>query len=95
MSRRPTLVLYIVGLAILISGGVCTQAGEPDSISAAGTLASQGQSITFDEFLAGVTANNLDLAAQRYNITIAPSRRSQGITESSFHDDVWHGCLPP
>ena len=74
MSPRSTLAGCIASLGILISGGVCVSAGESGANSAAGTLASQGQPITFDEFLARVAANNLDLAAQRYNITIAQAQ---------------------
>ena len=74
MSRRSILVRCIAGLGILISAGVCVTAGEPGAGSAAGTIASQGQPITFNEFLARVSANNLDLAAQRYNITIAQAQ---------------------
>jgi cobalt-zinc-cadmium efflux system outer membrane protein len=74
MSLRSTLARCIASLGILIAGGVCLSAGEAGANSAAGTLGSQGQPITFDEFLAGVAANNLDLAAQRYNITIAQAQ---------------------
>jgi cobalt-zinc-cadmium efflux system outer membrane protein len=74
MSRRSTLARCIASLGILISGGVCVSAGEPGTSSAVGTETRQGQPITFDEFLARVAANNLDLAAQRYNITIAQAQ---------------------
>ena len=74
MSPRSTLVRCIASLGILISDSVCASAGAPSASSAAGTQTSQGQSITFDEFLARVAANNLDLAAQRYNITIAQAQ---------------------
>jgi len=74
MSPGSTLARCIASLAILISGGVCVFAGEPGASSAVGTSASQGQPITFNEFLARVAANNLDLAAQRYNITIAQAQ---------------------
>lgn len=74
MSRRSTLVRCIAGLGILISGGVCISSGESGASSAAGAQTSQGQPVTFDDFLARVAANNLDLAAQRYNITIAQTQ---------------------
>jgi outer membrane protein, heavy metal efflux system len=74
MSRPFMFAACIAGICILISGGVPVSAGELGVNSAPGTVASQGQPITFDEFLAGVAANNLDLAAQRYNITIAQAQ---------------------
>jgi outer membrane protein, heavy metal efflux system len=74
MSLRSTLARYIASLGILIASCVSLSAGEAGANSTVGTLASQGQPITFDEFLAGVAANNLDLAAQRYNITIAQAQ---------------------
>jgi outer membrane protein, heavy metal efflux system len=74
MSLPSTLARYIASLGILIASCVSLSAGEAGANSTVGTLASQGQPITFDEFLAGVAANNLDLAAQRYNITIAQAQ---------------------
>ena len=74
MSRPFTLAACIASICILISGGVCVFAGESGASSALGTQTSQGQPLTFNEFLARVEANNLDLAAQRYNITIAQAQ---------------------
>ena len=70
---RPSIVAHCVaGLVFFLSAIVSLTAGEllPNT---GGTPASIGP-IPFDEFLAGVAANNLDLAAQRYNITIAQAQ---------------------
>lgn len=66
----------------------------PDS----GRAANSGQSkrITLDEFLAGVAANNLDLAAQRYNITIAQAQvvaakvSPNPVVAATFNKDISH-----
>ena len=55
-----------------------------------------GQPITFDEFLARVAANNLDLAAQRYNITIAQAQvvaakvSPNPVLTNTFATDISH-----
>ena len=74
MSRPLTLVRRIASIGILFSATVSASGGELPVNSTAGSPTGQNQPITFDEFLAGVAANNLDLAAQRYNITIAQAQ---------------------
>lgn len=74
MSRRFALGPCIASIGVFFSASLLVPAAEPPATSAPGGQTSQNQPITFDEFLAGVTANNLDLAAQRYNITIAQAQ---------------------
>jgi cobalt-zinc-cadmium efflux system outer membrane protein len=64
----------VAGISLFISTVFFAHAGELPAYAGTASQPVQAQPITFDEFLAGVAANNLDLAAQRYNITIAQAQ---------------------
>ena len=57
---------------------------------------SRTQRLTVDEFLAGVAANNLDLAVQRYNISIAQAQvvaakvSPNPVFAATFYTDISH-----
>jgi cobalt-zinc-cadmium efflux system outer membrane protein len=76
----PLLVQCSVCLAIWFLAVECTPAiergpaGEHAAVTDSSTLKTSTRRLTLDEFLAGVAANNLDLAAQRYNISIAQAQ---------------------
>jgi cobalt-zinc-cadmium efflux system outer membrane protein len=96
MPLSPLLVRCSVMVGVLLSVVVPVYAGEnpPDSVKAANS--GQSKPITLDEFLAGVAANNLDLAAQRYNITIAQAQvvaakvSPNPVFAVSFEKDISH-----
>jgi outer membrane protein, heavy metal efflux system len=96
MSLPSFLVRSSLSLGILLSAVAQFYAGElpPDSGGSADTT--KAKPITFDEFLAGVAANNLDLAAQRYNITIAQAQvvaakvSPNPVFTTTFSKDISH-----
>jgi outer membrane protein, heavy metal efflux system len=76
----PLLVQFTIFLAIWFLAVECTPAaqrgldGEHPAALESPTQKTRTRRITLDQFLAGVAANNLDLAAQRYNISIAQAQ---------------------
>lgn len=74
MSVSSTVAHLITSIAVVLSAVVPVCAGESQTNSGTTLPKTENQPISFDEFLAGVAANNLDLAAQRYNITIAQAQ---------------------
>src|SRR5580704_1976724 len=73
MSRVTALLTYLASIG-LFSACISARGGERQAHSPVGPQTTEAQPIAFDEFLARVAANNLDLAAQRYNITIAQAQ---------------------
>jgi len=74
MSVSSSSVHLITSIAVFFSVVAPVCAGESQTNSGTTLPKTENQPISFDEFLAGVAANNLDLAAQRYNITIAQAQ---------------------
>jgi cobalt-zinc-cadmium efflux system outer membrane protein len=97
MCRVTALLPCIASIAGLFLTGIYARAGEPQvNSAAAATQTAEAQPITFDEFLARVAANNLDLAAQRYNITIAQAQvvaakvSPNPVLATTFATDISH-----
>jgi outer membrane protein, heavy metal efflux system len=74
MSASSIVVCLVASIGIFFSAVAPTCAGESQTDLGPALQKTETQPISFDEFLAGVAANNLDLAAQRYNITIAQAQ---------------------
>jgi cobalt-zinc-cadmium efflux system outer membrane protein len=96
MSLFSTLVHCSVSIGVLLTAGGSLYAGEQSADSGGAAKTAQTKRITFDEFLAGVAANNLDLAAQRYNITIAQAQvvaakvSPNPVFAATFNKDISH-----
>jgi outer membrane protein, heavy metal efflux system len=102
MSIPPLLVRCTLHLAIWLLAVEHTRAGEdgpgrelaPPPVDPA--KQTRIQRLTLDEFLAGVAANNLDLAAQRYNVSIAQAQvvaakvSPNPVFAASFQTDISH-----
>jgi outer membrane protein TolC len=102
MSIPPLLVRCTLHLAIWLLAVEHTRAGadglgrELAAAPADPPKKTRTQRLTLDEFLAGVAANNLDLAAQRYNISIAQAQvvaakvSPNPVFAGSFQADISH-----
>jgi outer membrane protein TolC len=97
----PLLFQYAIYLAIWFLAMECTPAAEHTSDDGPATPdppahKTQARRLTLDEFLAGVAANNLDLAAQRYNISIAQAQvvaakvSPNPVFAVTFNEDISH-----
>jgi outer membrane protein, heavy metal efflux system len=101
MSKPPLLVrctLYLVLWLLAVERTLAGERGLGEHTAAPGYPAQKirTQRLTLDEFLAGVAANNLDFAAQRYNTSIAQAQvvaakvSPNPVFAVTFNEDISH-----